>query len=206
MSVQAEKKPFPEERAAKLALAREKALAVRRANKEHKMRAELEKMESARKPKEEYPNIQKLPEESEKSTNSEMIGHTEVDDVEENGLSMDELKLNDEPPPVKEKVVMKVSKGKQKKKEVVIVEQSSDDSDEFESQPNVIFVKRNKKKKEKEPPPPPPPQVTQQPEPPPKPPSPPPPPRLTPEQMQIQQYYHNMFNGVGIAQAGRRRF
>jgi len=204
MSVQAEKKPFPEDRAAKLALAREKALAVRRRNKEDKMRAELEKMESARKPKDEYPNIQKLPEEEEKSS-TEMIGHTEVDDIEEEGLAMEELKLT-EPPPVKEKVVMKVNKGGRKKKEVVIVEQSSDDSDEFESHPNVIFVKRNKKKKEKEPPPPPPPQVAQQPEPPPKPPSPPPPPRLTPEQMQIQQYYHNMFNGVGIAQGARRRF
>ena len=203
MSVQGEKKPFPEDRAAKLALAREKALAVRRKNKEDKMRAELEKMESARKPKDENPEIQKLPEESEKSS-TEMIGHTEVDDIEEEGLAMDELKLS-EPPPVKEKVVMKVSKGGRKKKEVVIVEQSSDDSDEFESQPNVIFVKRNKKKKEP-PPPPPTPQVSQQPEPPPRPPSPPPPPRLTPEQMQIQQYYHNMFNGVGIAQGNRRRF
>ena len=206
MSVQAEKKPFPEDRAAKLALAREKALAVRRRNKEDKMRAELEKMESARKPKDEYPNIQKLPEEEEKSS-TEMIGHTEVDDIEEEGLAMEELKVSEpEPPPVKEKVVMKVNKGGRKKKEVVIVEQSSDDSDEFESHPNVIFVKRNKKKKEKEPPPPPPPQMAQQPEPPPKPPSPPPPPRLTPEQMQIQQYYHNMFNGVGIAQGARRRF
>lgn len=201
MSVQ-EKKPFPEDRAAKLALAREKALAVRRKNKEDKMRLELEKMESARKPKDENPEIQKLPEESEKSP-AEMIGHTEVDDVEEEGLAMEELKLS-EPPPVKEKVVMKVSKGGRKKKEVVIVEQSSDDSDEFESQPNVIFVKRNKKKKEKppEPPPPEPPPVARQA----PPPEPPPPPRLTPEQMQVQQYYHNMFNGVGIAQGGRRRF
>ena len=44
-----EKKTFSEERANKLALARQKALEVRRRNKEDKMRAELEKMELSRK-------------------------------------------------------------------------------------------------------------------------------------------------------------
>ena len=73
--------------------------------------------------------------------------------------------------------------------------------------PTNLNPKRNKRKKEKPPEPPTPQQpatplpATVQ-----EPPQPPPPPRLTPEQMQIQQYYHNMFNGVGIAQGGRRRF
>lgn len=175
------KKPFPEDRAIKLALAREKALEVRRRNKETKMRAELERMETARKPKEE-------PTELSEATVPPPVPEPEVFDFEEPQAE-----------PVREKVVKKVKK---KRKEVVIVEQSSDDSDDFESHPNVIFVKRNKrKKKEIEPPPPPspPPQTVRDPEPTPT----RLPPSLTAEQMQVQEYYHNMFSGVGI---GRRRF
>ena len=185
MSVQ-DKKPFPEERAAKLALAREKALEVRRKNKEIKMRAELEKMETARTKKDiAIPEPVLEP-------SVESIGHTEID-LEDEGLAEDEI----EPPPAP---VKKVKNGngnvkKPKKQQVVIVEQSDDDSDEFESQPNVVFVKRTKpKKKTTEPvqpaPLPPPSQTAAPPAP-----EPPPKPRLTQEQMQVQSYYNNMFNG-----------
>jgi len=185
MSVQ-EKKPFPEDRAAKLALAREKALEVRRKNKENKMRAELEKMESARTKKEEPPLDPVVEQEI------ESIGHTELD-LEDEGLAEDEI----EPATPQPATVKKVVKKKPKKQQVVIVEQSDDDSDEFDSQPNVVFVKRTKpKKKTTEP------VLEKTPEPqqyvaPPRPPSPPPPPKpqLTPEQMQVQSFYHNMFNG-----------
>jgi len=179
MSVQ-EKKPFPEERAAKLALAREKALEVRRKNKEIKMRAELEKMETARTNRDEPPPDPVVEKEIER------IGHTEVD-LEDEGLAEDEIESAPAPAPVK-----KVVKKKPKKQQVVIVEQSDDDSDEFESQPNVVFVKRTKPKKKTtepvQPAPLPPPPQTAAPEPPPK-------PRLTQEQMQVQSYYNNMFNG-----------
>jgi hypothetical protein len=193
MSVQVEKKPFPEDRAAKLALAREKALEVRRKNKEMKMRAELEKMETARTKKDDPPPDPVVEKEI------ESIGHTEVD-LEEEGLAEDEI----EPATPQPATVKKVVKKKPKKQQVVIVEQSDDDSDEFESQPNVVFVKRTKPKKKEPPPPPQEPQVAVAQLPPPSPPKPPPKPQLTPEQMQVQSFYHNMFNGNFAMQPRRR--
>ncbi len=183
-----EKKPFPEDRAIKLAMAREKALEVRRKNKQIRLQSELDKMKSQNTPKEQPvqdPVVDTEP--------IETIVAGAPDDI---------------PDPVEEPVkdIPKVApvKKKKNKRQMVVVEQSSDDSDEFEHNQNVVFVKRVRKKKEKVPEPvvhqPPPPQA------PPSPPSPPPPqkPMMTPQQQQIASYYNTMFNG-NFLQGNRRR-
>jgi len=162
-----EKKPFPEDRALKLAKAREKALEVKRNNKEIRMRAELEHLESLKN----KPVVEKEP---------EKIDHTEVDisDEDDEGASKEELTAA--PPPAK-------PIKKKSKKQMVVIEQDSSDSDEFENNQNVVFVKRAKKKKQIEAPP-----IERQT---PMEPSPPPPPQMTREQLEIQNYYENMFSG-----------
>lgn len=172
------KKPFPEDRAIKLALAREKALEVRRRNALVRKKAELEKMENL--------------------MNPPSIPETVVEDAT--------IPSEPEPAPeVEETPISKVApvKTKKKKRQMVVVEQSSSDSDDFEPSKNVVFVKRVRKKKVPEPPP----RVPEQPsviEQPPSPPSPPPPPKMTPEQQQFATMYNTMFNGSFLT-GGRRR-
>ncbi len=184
-----EKKPFPADRAMKLAMARQKALEVRRKNKEIRLQQELDSMKAKNAPKEEP-----VPEPIVESENVD-VGAPEDIPVP------DPVPEDEEPVPEPPPKVAPIKK-KKNKKQMVVVEQSSDDSDEFEHNQNVVFVKRVRKKKEKAPDPPPvierpstePPPVVRQPE----------RPQLTPEQQQIHSYYNTMFNGNFLA-AGRRR-
>ena len=185
-----EKKPFPEDRALKLAMARQKALEVRRKNKEIRLQGELDKMKAQNAPKDEP-----VPEPPTETENTEtIVGAPEDIPVP------DPVPEDDEPVPEVPKVAP--VKKKKNKRQMVVVEQSSDDSDEFEPNQNVVFVKRVRKKKEKAPEPPP---VIERPvqETPPPPPQ-PQRPQLTPEQQQIASYYNTMFSGNFLA-GGRRR-
>lgn len=185
------KKPFPEDRALKLAMARQKALEVRRKNKEIRLQQQLDTMKAQNAPKEEP-----VPE---PVTESEKIETIEPEPVIATGAP------EDIPEPVpEENDVPKVApvKKKKNKKQMVVVEQSSDDSDEFEPNQNVVFVKRVRKKKEKTPDPP---RVVERPSPQPRPPPPPQRPQLTPEQQQVASYYNTMFNGNFLAGRGGRR-
>lgn len=172
------KKPFPEDRAIKLAMAREKALAVRRQNSVARKKAELEKMENLVNPPD--PVIE--PEQTPESVPTPI------------------------PEPVAPEPVLDTPKTKKKvkKQPTVIVEQSSDDSDTFEPHQNVVFVKRVRKAKKNEAPksaPPP------SPPPPPKSPDMVAPasrrPQLSHDQQLLQQNYNSMFSGAFLN--GRRR-
>jgi len=121
-----------------LAVAREKALAVRRAQKVEKLKAEAARLEA--------------PSEDAQSS---------VEPV----ANVDAPSLAPAPPAVRPPVEVpaeSVPKPKGKKKAskqadpVVVVEQSSDDEDTFEAPPGVIFVKRRRTKPKAEQPPPPP--------------------------------------------------
>ena len=128
--------PMTDDQLAKLAVAREKALAVRRAQKVEKLKAEAARLEA---PSEEL------------QTPTEAVN---------TGLT--HLPLLPDFPIPQPSVVEPPAKPKSKKKAakqanpVVVVEQSSDDEDTFEAPPGVIFVKRRRTKPKAEPPPPPP--------------------------------------------------
>lgn len=181
------KKPFPEDRAIKLAAAREKALEVRRKNAMLRRKDELEKINAKLEgPKEETPPppVAEEPVAEEQPVADEDVPAPVPEDE-----------------PVEEVPKVAPVRKKKNKRQMVVVEQSSDDSDEFESNDRIVFVKRVRKKKETPAPPPAP-----APEPPPRAPEPAPRPQLTPEQQQIQAYYNTMFSG-GFTNPGfgRRR-
>lgn len=113
-----EKKVYSQERLEKLALARERAYAVRMENKKKRMQAEIDKMNQKTEPQEELPG----PEVRERSP----IATQEI--VQE---------VESSPP--------KVVRQRKKKQPIVCVEQSSDDSDDYEDSRNVVFVKKKKK-------------------------------------------------------------
>ena len=117
---------------AKLAVAREKALAVRRAQKVEKLKAEAARLEA---PSEEAQASAEPVVDAPPVTNTTAPQPPDV-----------------EPAP-KPKAKKKVAK---QADPVVVVEQSSDDEDTFEAPPGVIFVKRRRTKQKAEPPPPPP--------------------------------------------------
>lgn len=169
------KQPLSAERMAKLALAREKALEVRRKNMQKNLQARLDKVT-------EDLNPSPAPEPELKVTQEPSFSEPPVTD-------------ENVPPPVPEDDEPTPKPVKKKKKApTIVVEQDSDDSDDYESNDRVIFVKRSKSKKQQKvtPPDPPPPSP---PKPPPEPPPPPPQPQLTPEQMQIRSMYNNMYSG-----------
>lgn len=202
-----EKKPFPADRAMKLALAREKALEVRRKNKQIRLQKELDTMKerNAMRPEpvveagapEDVPD-EPTPEED-NALRPEPTPEPEPEPPPEDGKTIRTDAMRPEPSktaPIKKK---------RSKKQMVVVEQSSDDSDDFEPNQNVVFVKRVRKKKEKAPDPPPvienqspdPAPVIRQPQQPQR-------PQLTPEQQQIASYYNTMFTG-NFMNTGRRR-
>lgn len=113
------KKPFPEDRAIKLAMAREKALEVRRRNSLARKREQLKALEERVNPP--------------PTENTETVPPVEPV-VEEETVETPEVETPVKPPEQKAP--------KKKKKQMVVVEQSSEDSDEFEANPNVVFVKR----------------------------------------------------------------
>lgn len=127
-----EKKPFPEDRALKLAMAREKALEVRRRNSVLRKQAEISHMESLL-----NANAENTPENYEAKEDS-TVSQTAEPPIEDESIN--------EPPQIPK--VAPVKKKKATKRQMVVVEQSSDDSDEFEPNQNVVFVKRVRKKKE----------------------------------------------------------
>ena len=117
-----------------MAVAREKALAVRRAQKVERLKAEAARLEA--------------PSEEEAQTSM---------------AAVDEPASIAEPEPPTPPQLEPVPKPKCKKKAaakqadpVVVVEQSSEDEDTFDAPPGVIFVKRRRNKAKAEPPPPPP--------------------------------------------------
>ena len=124
--------PMSDDQLAKLAVAREKALAVRRAQKVEKLKAEAARLEA---PSEEAPASAEPVVDAPPVTNTTAPQPPDV-----------------EPAP-KPKGKKKVAK---QADPVVVVEQSSDDEDTFEAPPGVIFVKRRRTKPKAEPPPPPP--------------------------------------------------
>lgn len=113
------KKPFPEDRAIKLAMAREKALEVRRRNSLARKREQLKALED---------RVNPPTENTETVTTVEPV-------VEEETVETPEVDETPVKPP-------KQKAPKKKQKQMVVVEQSSEDSDEFEANPNVVFVKR----------------------------------------------------------------
>jgi outer membrane biosynthesis protein TonB len=118
----ANKKVMSEDALAKLAVARTKALAVRRAQKLEKLKAETARLEAP------------APSAPEPEPESEVEEPPEVDPSPP------------EPEPPKPKP--KKKKPAPKAEPVVVVEQSSDDEDTYEAPPGVIFVKRRRTKKE----------------------------------------------------------
>jgi len=188
------KPPLSAERLHKLALAREKALEMRRKNMQKNLQARLDKVNEDLAPV-----------------------HASLGPVSESqtiAVHEDEqpVKDDDVPPPVQEDEIsppaVTSSKPVKKKKKapVIVVEQDSDDSDDYDSNDRIIFVKRSKSKRQKkevEQPPPPP----QQPPPPQPPPPTPQQPELTAEQMQVRAMYNNMYSGNFLNQPfARRRF
>jgi hypothetical protein len=177
-----EKKPFPEDRAIKLAMAREKALEVRRKNSVIRKKAELEKMESKMNP-------------------TQTIPETVPEPVPDRSTSEQEPP-QEEPEPAPSPPKVAPLKTKKQKRQMVVVEQSSDDSDEFQPNQSVVFVKRVRKKKPPSPPPPP----QREPSPPraverssnatPQPPH--------NDQLHAQHMYNTMFGGHFLS-GGRRR-
>ena len=135
--------PMSDDQLAKLAVAREKALAVRRAQKVEKLRAEAARLEA---PSEE--------------AQSSVEPVATVDTPPPTPATP--AANTPAPPPAEVESVASASKPKGKKKApkqadpVVVVEQSSDDDDTFEAPPGVIFVKRRRTKPKAELPPPPP--------------------------------------------------
>ena len=132
--------PMTDDQLAKLAVAREKALAVRRAQKVEKLKAEAARLEA---PSEEL------------QTSTEAV-NTGVHPPPTAAPSVPDSPTPHPPtvePPGKPKTKKKAAK---QADPVVVVEQSSDDEDTFEAPPGVIFVKRRRTKPKAEPPPPPP--------------------------------------------------
>ena len=122
--------PMSDDQLAKLAVAREKALAVRRAQKVEKLKAEAARLEA---PSEE--------------AQSSVEPVATVDTPPPTPATP--AANTPAPPPAEVESVASASKPKGKKKApkqadpVVVVEQSSDDEDTFEAPPGVIFVKRS---------------------------------------------------------------
>ena len=133
--------PMTDDQLAKLAVAREKALAVRRAQKVEKLKAEAARLEA---PSEEL------------QTSTEAV-NTVVHPPPTPAPSVPDSPTP-HPPTVEPPGKPKTNKKKAAKQAdpVVVVEQSSDDEDTFEAPPGVIFVKRRRTKPKAEPPPPPP--------------------------------------------------
>ena len=132
--------PMTDDQLAKLAVAREKALAVRRAQKVEKLKAEAARLEA---PSEEL------------QTSTEAV-NTGIDQPPTPAPSVPDFPIpqpSEVEPPAKPKSKKKAAK---QADPVVVVEQSSDDEDTFEAPPGVIFVKRRRTKPKAEPPPPPP--------------------------------------------------
>ena len=127
---------------AKLAVAREKALAVRRAQKVEKLKAEAARLEA---PSEEA-----------------QLSVEPVANVDAPPPTPAPPAANTPAPPADVESAESVPKPKGKRRApkqadpVVVVEQSSDDDDTFEAPPGVIFVKRRRTKPKTELPPPPP--------------------------------------------------
>jgi len=187
-----EKKPFPEDRAIKLAMAREKALEVRRKNSLARKKAELERMENQMNPS----IVTHIPESIPESI-------PDQDRSQERSFASDPLPTP-EPEPDSSPEPPKVApvKTKKQKRQMVVVEQSSDDSDEFQPNQSVVFVKRVRKKKEITPQPaaPTPPPATPQREP-----SPPKLPHLTSgRDRSTIDMYNSMFGGHFLS-GGRHR-
>ena len=133
--------PMSDDQLAKLAVAREKALAVRRAQKVEKLKAEAARLEA---PSEEL------------QTSTEAV-NTGVHPPPTAAPSVPDSPTP-HPATVEPPGKPKTNKKKAAKQAdpVVVVEQSSDDEDTFEAPPGVIFVKRRRTKPKAEPPPPPP--------------------------------------------------
>ena len=135
--------PMSDDQLAKLAVAREKALVVRRAQKVEKLKAEAARLEAP----------------SEEARSSvEPVATVDASSP----TPAPPTANTPAPPPAEVESVASASKPKGKKKApkqadpVVVVEQSSDDNDTFEAPPGVIFVKRRRTKPKAELPPPPP--------------------------------------------------
>ena len=136
--------PMTDDQLAKLAVAREKALAVRRAQKVEKLKAEAARLEA---PSEELrPSVEPV---------------NTGDDPPPTPAPSLPASPTPQPPEVEQAPKPRSKKKAAKQADpVVVVEQSSDDEDTFEAPPGVIFVKRRRTKPKAEPkaePPPPPP-------------------------------------------------
>ena len=132
--------PMTNDQLAKLAVAREKALAVRRAQKVEKLKAEAARLEA---PSEE---LQTYPEAVNTGVHPPPTAAPSVPDSP-----------TPQPPTVEPPAKPKSKKKAAKQADpVVVVEQSSDDEDTFEAPPGVIFVKRRRTKPKAQPSPPPP--------------------------------------------------
>jgi len=167
-----------EERAARLAKARQKALEVRRKNQKAKLEAKLEEVNQTLAP----------------STAGD-------DEPEPTGGHPPDSPPPPSPPPPPPTRSPPARKKRTRRPPTLVIEQSSSDSDEFEGNDRVIFVKRRGRAKKAEPPPAPP-----APPAPPEPPAEPPAREVTPEQAQIRNYYHTMFAHPFVPSMPRRRF
>ena len=132
--------PMSDDQLAKLAVAREKALAVRRAQKVEKLKAEAARLEA---PSEELrPSVEAV---------------NTGDDPPPTPAPSLPASPTPQPPEVEQAPKPRSKKKAAKQADpVVVVEQSSDDEDTFEAPPGVIFVKRRRTKPKAELPPPPP--------------------------------------------------
>ena len=132
--------PMSDDQLAKLAVAREKALAVRRAQKVEKLKAEAARLEAP----------------SEEAQSS--VEHVATVDAPPTTPAPPAASTLAPPPAEVEPESAQKPKGKKKLPKqtdpVVVVEQSSDDDDTFEAPPGVIFVKRRRTKPKTELPPP----------------------------------------------------
>ena len=128
--------PMSDDQLAKLAVAREKALAVRRAQKVEKLKAEAARLEA---PLEDaQSSVEPVTVEDLPHTPSSTVAKTTTPQPQE---------VDPAPKPRGKK------KAPKQADPVVVVEQSSDDEDTFEAPPGVIFVKRRRSKPNPEPPP-----------------------------------------------------
>lgn len=142
------KRQLTDDQLQKLSVAREKALAVRRAQHAERLKAKAAALETRDAPRESPASIIDEP----STVDPPIIDEPPISDPtgREASASIDDSSKID--PPTKSK---RTKKKTPPPEPVVVVEQSSSDEDTFDSNvPGVIFVKRRRQKPKIEPPPP----------------------------------------------------
>jgi len=130
--------PMTDDQLAKLAVAREKALVVRRAQKVEKLKAEAARLEAPSQTEEVQPSA---------GDGAAPVDATPAAPPPSTAAPAEQQTPEQVEPAPKAKGKKKATK---QADPVVVVEQSSDDDDTFEAPPGVIFVKRRRAKPKNE--------------------------------------------------------